>query len=69
METVLIQLTNQKALGLLHEMEQLHLIKLLDKTMGPKPKLSDKYREIITKEQGEELNQHIKQIRSEWNNI
>lgn len=34
-----------------------------------KTKLSDKYRGIITKEQGLELNEHIKQMRSEWNSI
>jgi len=70
METMLIQLTNQKAEGLLKEMEQLHLIKVLDKNIaGAKPKLSDKYRGSISKEQGEQLNEHIKQIRSEWSGI
>ena len=34
-----------------------------------KSKLSDKYRGIITKEQGDQLNEHIKQIRNDWNNI
>jgi hypothetical protein len=34
-----------------------------------KTKLSDKYRGIITKEQGQNLNEHIRQMRSEWNNI
>jgi hypothetical protein len=32
-------------------------------------KLSDKYKGIITKEQGQDLNNHVKQMRSEWNNI
>jgi len=34
-----------------------------------KVKLSDKYKGIISKEQGQDLNDHIKQMRSEWNNI
>ncbi|MBP6385132.1 MAG: hypothetical protein KA313_04920 [Pseudarcicella sp.] len=34
-----------------------------------KTKLSDKYKGIISKEQGEDLNKHIKQMRSEWNSI
>jgi hypothetical protein len=34
-----------------------------------KQKLSDKYKGIITKEQGQNLNEHIKQMRSEWNSI
>ena len=38
-------------------------------TAPKKIKLSDKYKGIISKEQGEDLNNHIKQMRSEWNNI
>ena len=67
---MLIQLTNQKAAGLLHELEELHLIKVLqENTAATKPKLSDKYKGIISKEQGQQLNEHIKQMRNEWNSI
>lgn len=69
MDTLIIQLTNQKALGLLHEMEELHLIKVLKENITDKPKLSDKYKGIISKEEGQKLNEHIKQMRSEWNSI
>lgn len=70
METMLIQLTNQKAVGLLHELEELNLIKVLNQNTTPvKTKLSDKYKGIITKEQGQNLNEHIKKMRSEWNSI
>ena len=69
METTLtIQITNQKALGILHELEQLHFIKVLKKSASPKLKLSDKYKGIISKEQGEKLNEHIKEMRDEWKN-
>ena len=68
--TMLIQVTNQKALGLLHELQELNLIKVLKENFTPvKQKLSDKYKGIITKEQGENLKEHISQMRSEWNNI
>ncbi len=68
--TMLIQITNQKAVGLLHELEELRLIKVLKENFAPvKTKLSDKYKGIISKEQGQNLNEHIKQMRSEWNNI
>ena len=68
--TMLIQVTNQKALGLLHELEELNLIKVLKENIEPvTTKLSDKYRGIISKEQGQNLNDHIKQMRSEWNSI
>ncbi len=68
--TMLIQLTNQKAAGLLHELEELHLIKVLRENINTVTvKLSDKYRGIISKEEGRKLNEHIKKMRSEWNNI
>lgn len=68
--TMLIQITNQKAIGLLHELQELNLIKVLKENFTPvKQKLSDKYKGIITKEQGQNLNEHIKQMRSEWNSI
>jgi hypothetical protein len=68
--TMLIQITNQKAVGLLHELEELDLIKVLKANFVPaKQKLSDKYKGIISKEQGQNLNEHIKKMRSEWNNI
>mgnify|MGYP001788504564 FL=1 len=68
--TMLIQVTNQKAIGLLHELQELHLIRVIKENFTPvKLKLSDKYKGIITKEQGDNLNEHIKQMRSEWNNI
>jgi len=70
MDTMLIQLTNQKAAGLLHELEELKLIKVIKENISTSDtKLSDKYKGIISKEQGQDLNQHIEQMRKEWNNI
>lgn len=67
--TMIIQITNAKAVRLLHELEELHLIKVLKENIATtKPKLSGKYKGIISKEQGQSLNKHIKQMRSEWNN-
>ena len=67
---MLIQLTNQKAAGLLHEMEQLNLIKVLKESISAEqPKLSEKYKGILTKEEGQKLNEHIRQMRSEWNSF
>ena len=67
---MVIQLTNQKAIGLLRELEELYLIKVLKENFEPtKTKLSDKYKGFISKEEGQQLNDHIKQMRSEWNGI
>jgi hypothetical protein len=68
--TMIIQLTNQKAAGLIRELEELHLIKVLKENIGPaKARLSDKYKGLISKEEGKKLNDHINQMRSEWNGI
>jgi len=68
--TMLIQVTNQKNVGLLHELLELHFIKVLIVNFASlKQKLSDKYKGIITKEQGLDLNGHIKKMHSKWNNI
>ena len=70
MDTMLIELTNQKATRLLHELEGLNLIKILQGNIVPaKTKLSNKYRGFITREEGQQLNEHISQMRNEWNNI
>jgi hypothetical protein len=64
--TILIQLTNRKALGILHELEELKLIKVLKDNIEPtRVKLSEKYKGFISKEEGKQLNNHIKQMRSE----
>jgi uncharacterized protein YwgA len=68
--TMLIQLTNQKAARLLHELEELRLIKVLKENIEPsKTKLSDKYKGSITKEEGQQLSDHINKMRNEWNSI
>jgi hypothetical protein len=68
--TMLIQVTNQKALRLLHELEELHIIKVLKKNLViEKNKLSDKFRGFISEQEGQELDNHINQMRNEWNNI
>ena len=67
---MLIQLTDRKASSVLRELEKLHLIKVLEENISSdKPKFSKKYNGIISKEQGKSLNEHIKQMRSEWNNF
>lgn len=68
--TVLIELTNKKAIRLLHELEELQLIKVLKENVEPvKTKLSDKYKGFMTKEEGQQLSEHINQMRNEWNSI
>ncbi|MDB5086475.1 MAG: hypothetical protein JWR09_469 [Mucilaginibacter sp.] len=67
--TMLIQLTNQKAAGLLHELEELQIIKVLKENITPvKTKLSDKYRGVFSKEDAKSFDDHTKAMRKEWDN-
>lgn len=67
--TVLIQLTNEKAIGLLHELEELHLIKVLKENITiPKGKLSDKYRGVFTSEDALDFNKYTQTMRKQWDN-
>ncbi|BAU52088.1 hypothetical protein [Mucilaginibacter gotjawali] len=67
--TITIQLTNEKAIGLLHEMEELHLIKVIKENIVPsKTKLSDKYRGVFSKKDALDFNKHTMKMRKELAN-
>jgi len=67
--TILIQVTNEKALGLLRELEELHLIKVIKQNFSPITiKLSDKYKGVFSKEDAKSFNEHSKTMRKEWDN-
>ncbi|MDZ7608799.1 MAG: hypothetical protein U5K79_25165 [Cyclobacteriaceae bacterium] len=68
--TMLIQLTNQKAAGLLRELEELHLIKVIKENVEPVgTKLSKKYKGFISEEDGQRLKQNANLMRNEWSSI
>jgi Tfp pilus assembly PilM family ATPase len=67
METVLIQINNDKAYKLLEHLEDLHIIKVLTKTTHPKTKLSEKYAGKLPTEIADELQRYVTQSRNEWN--
>ena len=68
METVLVQINNQKAYKLLQDLEDLNLIKLLQKDSGSAEKLSEKYAGKLPSSVADELQKHITQSRNEWPN-
>lgn len=58
--TLLIKLTNKKAINLLHILEELKLLKIL-KDSG-KIEVSEKHRSLLTGKQDDSLKGHAKQI-------
>lgn len=69
METILIEVTNQKAMKLLHELEELHLIRVLKKGIASRSKLSEKYAGRLPADIAEQMQQYVDQGRREWDNI
>ena len=68
METVLIQINNNKAYRLLEDLEDLNIIKVLKKNIQSEQKLSEKYAGKLPSDIAEELQNYVTQSRNEWNN-
>ena len=68
METVLIHIKNNKAYKLLEDLEDLDVLKILEKSDIPQQKLSEKYRGIFSKEDALNFNDHTNSMRKEWDN-
>lgn len=69
-DTLLIQVTNKKAIQLLHDMEALDLIKVVkENATSDKTKLSVKYKGVFSKEDAISFDNHTQAMRKEWNNI
>lgn len=66
---MLIQITNNKAIKLLRDLEDLNIIKVIKENISESKKLSDKYIGSISKEEGEKLENHINHSRNEWSDI
>lgn len=66
METVLIQINNQKAYKLLKKLEQQQLIRVLKKNTPPEGKLSEKYAGKLSPDTADRLQEHVTKSRKEW---
>ena len=79
MNTVLIELTNDKALGLLQKLEDLHIIRLLKRNMivtekgkeatekvGISRKKASDYKGILSPDLADQMQTYLKQSRDEW---
>lgn len=68
METVLIQINNNKAYRLLEDLEDLQIIRVLTKSIQQDQKLSEKYAGKLPSDVADELQEYITQSRNEWTN-
>jgi len=67
METVLVQITNNKAYKLLEDLEDLDIIKVINKSINSQQKLSEKYAGKLPTDVAEELQNQVSHSRKEWN--
>lgn len=68
METVLVQINNSKAYRILEDLEDLNIIKVLKKSVGPQQKLSEKYAGKLPTAIADELQDYVAKGRNEFNN-
>ena len=66
METLTIQVKNNKAIKLLEDLEALKLIKVLKKNVVSKQKLSKKYAGKLSSDTAEKLQTYVAESRNEW---
>lgn len=67
--TILITLKTVKARNLIRDLEDLNIIEVIKENIVIKSKMSDRFKGLLTKNQGEDLKKHIDQSRQEWSNI
>ena len=68
METVLVQINNDKAYKLLENLEELHILKVLKKSKNQSLSLSDKYAGKLASKTADELQDYVNESREQWNN-
>ena len=66
METLTIKITDNRALKLIHDLEDLKLIEVISSPKTEKLKLSALLKGSITSEQADDLHAQLKELRNEW---
>ncbi len=66
MGTVLVQIINNKAYKLLEDLEDLHIIKVLKKSIQTQQKLSEKYADKLPSDVVDELQNYVNRSLNEW---
>jgi len=65
METVLIQINNNKAYKLLENLEELHILKVIKKSKKQTLSLSEKYAGKLTSKTADELQNYVNESREQ----
>jgi hypothetical protein len=65
MQTILVELVNENALRILKDLEVAKIIRLVEKQKN-KVKLSERFSGCISKEQADQYQKELIQMREEW---
>jgi hypothetical protein len=67
MRIVTVEIKNDIALSLLHNLESMHILRVIEnKTAPEKQKLSERFAGCLSKERTDELQKELTQMRNEW---
>ena len=69
METLLIEVRDQKRMALLRDLEALQIIRVITKRSTNQPKAATRLANSLAAETANELAKHIEQSRNEWDRI
>jgi len=67
--TILITLKTDKARNLIRDLEDLDIIEVITENIVINKKISERFKGLLSKKEGEDLKKHVDQSRAEWNNI
>jgi hypothetical protein len=67
METVIVQINDNKAYKLLENLEELHILKVIKKNKKQTLSLSEKYAGKLTSKTADELQDYVNESREQWN--
>jgi hypothetical protein len=69
MDIWVIQLTNQKAYKIIQDLEELHLVRVLQKNFKSEVALSEKFAGRLPVDIADDIQKHVCKSRTEWSDI
>ena len=67
MKIVTVEIKNDLALSLLHNLESMHILRVIENKLAPeKQKLSERFSGCLSSERVDELQKELTQMRNEW---
>lgn len=67
--TILITLKTDKARNLIRDLEDLDIIEVIEENIVINKKISERFKGLLSKNDGKDLKKHVDQSRAAWNNI